>query len=66
MLVERGDLAPQAADDAVRVETVTTYKADLRKIKALAARADVVGETVRDHLTGAPRERKRPTVKRIA
>jgi hypothetical protein len=66
VLVERGELAAQAADAAVTVSTVTTYKADLRKVKALAARSDVVGQTVRDHLVDAPRDRKRPTVKRLA
>jgi hypothetical protein len=66
VLVDRGDLAEQAAEQAVKVETVTTYKADLRRVKTLAARQDVVGETVRDHLTGAPRERRPPTVKRVA
>jgi hypothetical protein len=66
VLVDRGDLSGTAADAAVKVSTVTTYKADLRRVKTLAARADVVGETVRDHLQPAPRERKRPTVRRIA
>lgn len=67
VLVARGDLAAEAADDAVKVTTVTTYKADLRRIKTLTARQDVVGETVREHL--APeigRTRKAPTVKRLA
>jgi hypothetical protein len=66
VLVDRGELAETAAAAAVKVERITTYKADLRKVKALAARSDVVGQTVREHLVDAPRDRKKPTVKRIS
>jgi hypothetical protein len=66
VLVSRGDLAAEAAEQAVKVETVTTYKPDLRRLRTMREQADVVGETVREYVVKQPRERKRPTVKRIA
>ena len=65
VLVARGLLSSEAADAACRVETTTTIKPDLARLRTLAARADAVGDAVRHHLTPNPRPRRRPAVKRL-
>lgn len=69
-LARRGQIDPVAAVAAVK--RTVEYKPDARRIKALAARQDVVGETVRSYIAERgptappPRPRKRPMVKRVA